>query len=81
MNGLIEQWGCKDSYTTSQNQITLAISYTSKDTYTIIAIGNGSGYANANNIVVASTVTNTGFTIDSSNASAKYGYYFKTIGY
>ena len=80
-NGLIEQWGRKDSYTTSQNPITLAISYTSKDTYTIIAIGNGSGYASANNIVIASTVTNTGFTIDSSNAGAKYGYYFKTIGY
>ena len=80
-NGLIEQWGKKDSYTQSQNPISLLIPYSTTSTYTIIAIGVGSGYANANNIVVASSITNNGFYIDSSNGSAKYGYYYKTIGY
>ena len=81
MNGLIEQWGYKAALSSSQNPITFYINYENANSYSPIIVGVGSGYANANNIVVKSTLSTTGFTCDSSNGSAHYNYSWYTRGY
>lgn len=65
----------------SVRAISLPISYSSKTSYSIDISNLGSAYKDANSIIIESTLSVNGFSVDSSNSSARFAYFFHTTGY